>query len=123
MHEQTILLGVSAIRKLYLKDAYTQAYNYFVQSSYNNITSLLYALDGEDLIDALQSVKIVILLSRTQLTKKLLNAYPHLITISCFCIGVNQINLAAAAAASAAESLCVAVLNSTFLIHVALLRF
>ena len=90
MNEQTTSLDRSAIKVLLLEGVHDQAHTAFVQAGYSNITSLSHALDDESLIEALQSVKIVGVRSRTQLTENILKACPHLIAIGCFCIGIGS---------------------------------
>ncbi|WP_151192799.1 phosphoglycerate dehydrogenase [Cysteiniphilum sp. JM-1] len=108
MNEQTTSLDRSAIKVLLLEGVHAQAYNAFVQAGYSNVTSLTHALDDDALIEALQSVKIVGVRSRTQLTETVLKACPHLIAIGCFCIGTNQVNL------TTAQSLGIPVFNAPF---------
>ncbi|WP_440994361.1 phosphoglycerate dehydrogenase [Cysteiniphilum litorale] len=108
MNEQTTSLDRSAIKVLLLEGVHDQAYNAFVQAGYSNVTSLTHALDDDALIEALQSVKIVGVRSRTQLTEAALKACPHLIAIGCFCIGTNQVNL------TTAQSLGIPVFNAPF---------
>lgn len=108
MNEQTTSLDRNTIKVLLLEGVHTQAHNAFVQAGYRNITSLSHALDDEALIEVLQSVKIVGVRSRTQLTENILKACPHLIAIGCFCIGTNQIDLVTA------QSLGIPVFNAPF---------
>ena len=55
------------------------------------------ALDESELIDALAGVHLLGIRSKTHVTAKVLAAAPDLITVGAYCIGTNQINLAAAA--------------------------
>ena len=66
------------------------------------------ALDELDLIDALEGVDVLGIRSKTQVTAKVLENRPGLVAVGAFCIGTNQIDLAAAAAAG------VAVFNAPF---------
>lgn len=51
------------------------------------------ALDEDELIDALVGVDIVGIRSKTNITKRVLEASPELMAIGAFCIGTNQIDL------------------------------
>ena len=54
------------------------------------------ALSEDDLVEALQDVHVLGIRSRTQVTKRVLAAAPHLQAVGAFCIGTNQIDLRAA---------------------------
>lgn len=64
----------------------------------HQVTSLDHALQGEELTEALVDTEILGIRSRTHLTAEVLAAAPTLTAIGAFCIGTNQIDLAAAAA-------------------------
>ncbi|QPK81857.1 phosphoglycerate dehydrogenase [Schaalia sp. ZJ405] len=53
------------------------------------------ALDENELIDALDGVDFLGIRSKTNVTARVLKARPHLQAIGAFCIGTNQIDLAA----------------------------
>lgn len=55
------------------------------------------ALDEAELIDALAGVHLLGIRSKTHVTAKVLAAAPDLIVVGAYCIGTNQIDLAAAA--------------------------
>ncbi|MGV8965433.1 MAG: phosphoglycerate dehydrogenase [Cellulomonas sp.] len=55
------------------------------------------ALDESELIDALAGVHLLGIRSKTHVTAKVLAEAPDLIAVGAYCIGTNQINLAAAA--------------------------
>ncbi len=54
------------------------------------------ALSEDELIEALPGVSLLGIRSRTHLTERALAAAPDLVAVGAFCIGVNQIDLAAA---------------------------
>lgn len=54
------------------------------------------ALDEDELIDALEGVDYLGLRSKTTVTRRVLEARPQLQALGAFCIGTNQIDLAAA---------------------------
>ncbi|MCE1178224.1 MAG: phosphoglycerate dehydrogenase [Micrococcales bacterium] len=55
------------------------------------------ALAEDELIEALEGVDVLGIRSTTHVTERVLEARPDLLTIGAFCIGTNQIDLAAAA--------------------------
>ena len=55
------------------------------------------ALDEDELIAALDGVDVLGIRSKTQVTERVLDAHPELLSVGAFCIGTNQIDLAAAA--------------------------
>ena len=54
------------------------------------------ALGEDELVESLSAVHLLGLRSNTQLTARALEAAPHLLAVGAFCIGTNQIDLAAA---------------------------
>lgn len=60
------------------------------------------ALDEDDLIEALDGIDILGLRSKTQVSARVFEAHPQLTAIGAFCIGTNQIDLAAASKAGVA---------------------
>ncbi|MEQ1716520.1 MAG: phosphoglycerate dehydrogenase [Hyphomicrobium sp.] len=68
----------------------------FTSNGYGDVNRMTKALDGPDLIAALQTVRILGIRSRTQLTAEVINATDRLIAVGCFSVGTNQVDLAAA---------------------------
>lgn len=66
------------------------------KAGYDNIEYITHALDEDVLIEKIKDVRFIGIRSRTQLTKKVLDAAESLIAIGCFCIGTNQVDLEAA---------------------------
>ncbi|HJY96832.1 MAG TPA: NAD(P)-dependent oxidoreductase, partial [Streptosporangiaceae bacterium] len=60
------------------------------------VSTLPRALGEDELIDALRGVHLLGIRSGTQVTARVLDQAPDLVAIGAFCIGVNQIDLAAA---------------------------
>ncbi len=60
------------------------------------VETLPRALSEDELIDALPGVSLLGIRSGTHVTGRVLDAEPELVAIGAFCIGVNQIDLAAA---------------------------
>ena len=55
------------------------------------------ALDGDELVEALQGVDLLGIRSKTQVTREVLERSPQLLAVGAFCIGTNQIDLTTAA--------------------------
>jgi len=66
------------------------------RDGYENIERLTTALDGRELIDKLQDVRVLGIRSRTQVTAEVLQSTDRLIAVGCFSVGTNQIDLDAA---------------------------
>ena len=66
------------------------------------VESLRGALDEDDLVAALDGVDLLGIRSKTQVTKDVVARHPGLAAVGAFCIGTNQIDLGAAAAAGVA---------------------
>lgn len=79
-----------------LEGIHQDAIDYFKRAGYNNLEIHSKALEGEALIDALKDAHIVGIRSRTQLTEEVLSQASRLMSIGCFCIGTNQVDLEAA---------------------------
>lgn len=62
----------------------------------------------DELIQRLSQVQVLGIRSKTQLTEKVLKASPHLLSVGCFCIGTNQVQL------QAANSLGIPVFNAPY---------
>lgn len=68
------------------------------KAGYTNIEYISHALDEATLIEKIKGTRMIGIRSRTQLTKKVLDAADRLSAIGCFCIGTNQVDLDAARA-------------------------
>jgi len=60
------------------------------------VDTLARALGEDELIEAIAGVNLLGIRSGTQITERVLDAAPDLVAIGAFCIGVNQIDVAAA---------------------------
>jgi D-3-phosphoglycerate dehydrogenase len=69
----------------------------FSQSGYQP-ELLKSALTEEDLLKVIPGVHVLGIRSKTQVTKRVLDAAESLLAIGCFCIGTDQVDLSAAAA-------------------------
>ncbi len=88
------------IKVLLLESIHTDAKATFAKYGYENVTILSHALQEEELIEALKDVHMVGIRSKTQMTRKVIEALVEmdspLRAIGCFCIGTNQVDLVAA---------------------------
>ena len=84
------------INILFLENISDVAVKFFNDSGYANVRKLNGALSEDQLIKEIKNVHLVGIRSKTKLTAKVLAAAEKLQAIGCFCIGVNQVDLAAA---------------------------
>ena len=84
------------INILFLENISDVAVKFFNEGGYANVRKLNGALSEEQLIKEIKNVHLVGIRSKTKLTAKVLAAAEKLQAIGCFCIGVNQVDLAAA---------------------------
>jgi D-3-phosphoglycerate dehydrogenase / 2-oxoglutarate reductase len=84
------------IRILFLENISDAAVKNFRGHEYSNVEKITKALTEDDLVKEVKDVHILGIRSKTQITKKVLDAAKKLQAIGCFCIGVNQVDLKAA---------------------------
>ncbi len=89
-------LDKSKIRFLLLEGVHQNALDVLKNNGYSNIEYLKTALDEDALIEKIKDAHFLGIRSRTQVTEKVLDAAQKLISVGCFCIGTNQVNLKAA---------------------------
>ena len=97
----------SAIKVLLLENLHQSARELLLGESFS-VETLPAALSEQALKDKLQGVHVLGIRSKTQITPAVLAAAGDLLTIGCFCIGTNQVDLDAARARG------VAVFNAPF---------
>jgi D-3-phosphoglycerate dehydrogenase len=84
------------IRILFLENISDVAVKNFRQQGYVQVEKITKALSEDELAREIKDVHILGIRSKTQITKKVLDAATKLQAIGCFCIGVNQVDLDAA---------------------------
>ena len=84
------------INILFLENISDVAVKNFNASGYANVKKINGALSEAELVKAIKDVHLLGIRSKTQITKKILDAAEKLQAIGCFCIGVNQVDLKAA---------------------------
>ena len=84
------------IRVVLFEGISQSAVDVFTASGYQQVELLSKSLSGDELKARIANAHIVGIRSRTQLTAEVLAEARKLITIGCFCIGTNQVDLEAA---------------------------
>ena len=87
----------SRIKFLFLEGLHANATDALTRDGYTAVRNLAKSLTGDALKTALADIHFLGIRSRTEITEEMLAAAPKLIAIGCFCIGTNQVDLAAAA--------------------------
>ncbi|MFY8127748.1 MAG: phosphoglycerate dehydrogenase, partial [Chitinophagaceae bacterium] len=93
MSTKTTSYPKEKINILFLENISDTAIQQFKENGYTNVKKIGGALSEEELIDVVKDVHLLGIRSKTQITKKVLEAATKLQAIGCFCIGVNQVNL------------------------------
>ena len=83
------------VKVLLLENIHESAHRLFLSEGFQ-IETRTSALKGDELASALQGVQVLGLRSKTHVTASALERADKLLSIGCFCIGVNQVDLAAA---------------------------
>jgi D-3-phosphoglycerate dehydrogenase len=86
-------LDKKKINVLLLEGIHKNAVDYFNENGYTNIEWFKESLPAGELEKKLQQAHIIGIRSRTELRKDILHRAPRLITIGCFSIGTNQVDL------------------------------
>lgn len=84
------------INILFLENISEAAVHHFRDAGYASVRKLGGALSEEQLIEEIKDVHLLGIRSKTQITRRVLEAAKKLQAIGCFCIGVNQVDLKAA---------------------------
>lgn len=84
------------IKVLLLENVSDTAVENFSRNGYAQVERLTKALPEAQLIEAIKNVHLLGIRSKTQVTRSVLEAAKKLQAVGCFCIGVNQVDLAAA---------------------------
>ncbi|WP_445397703.1 phosphoglycerate dehydrogenase [Zobellella sp. An-6] len=89
-------LDKEKIKILLLEGVHPGTVDSFKNAGYSNIDYLKTSLAEDELKERIKDVHFVGIRSRTQLTEAVLDAADKLVAVGCFCIGTNQVDLAAA---------------------------
>ena len=101
------MVSAAPLRALLLEDIHPDA-SALLRSAGFAVEQLTRALEGDELIERLDGVDLLGIRSKTTVVADVFKRSPQLLAIGAFCIGTNQIDLAAASAAG------VAVFNAPF---------
>jgi D-3-phosphoglycerate dehydrogenase len=96
------------IKILLLEGVHPATIEMFNKAEYTNIETKTSAMDENELIDSIDDIHILGIRSKTNITQKVLDKAHKLLSIGCFCIGTNQVDM------GAATNKGVAVFNSPF---------
>ncbi|MDQ6859054.1 MAG: phosphoglycerate dehydrogenase [Chloroflexota bacterium] len=91
-------LGKDRIKVLLLESIDPSAAEAFTADGYTSVTEHPKALTEEELRHEIKGAHVLGIRSRTQVTATVLEAADKLIAIGCFCIGTDQVDIAAAEA-------------------------
>lgn len=89
-------LDKSKIKFLLLEGIHASAVQTLKDVGYTNVELLPQALEGDELKRKIADAHFIGIRSRTQLTRDVFDAAKKLVAVGCFCIGTNQVDLAAA---------------------------
>jgi len=84
------------IKILLLEGLHQSAFNEFHKKGYASIDSYKEAMTEDELLACIENYHIIGIRSKTTLTAAVLEKAKKLMTIGCFCIGTNQVDLAKA---------------------------
>lgn len=84
------------INVLLLENISDAAVSEFENAGYAHVKRVGGALSEAELVKAVKGVHLVGIRSKTKITKNVIEAADKLLGVGCFCIGVNQVDLAAA---------------------------
>ena len=105
---EKLSLPKSKINVLLLENIHKSAVELFHRAGYSNVKLVKEAWDAEELKAKLANVHILGIRSRTKLTKDILQTAEKLLTVGCFCIGTNQVDI------GCAKKLGIPVFNAPF---------
>ena len=89
-------LDKAKIKVVLLEGVHSSALEAFRADGYTRLEVFPKALPEDQLLEVVADAHIVGIRSRTRLTSHIFENAPKLITVGCFCIGVNQVDLEAA---------------------------
>lgn len=80
------------LKVLLLENIHEKAVDLFRSEGFD-VEALKGALKEDELCKKLENVHVLGIRSKTQITQRVLDAAPRLLSLGCFCIGTNQVNL------------------------------
>jgi D-3-phosphoglycerate dehydrogenase len=91
--DDRLSLAKDKIKILLLENINDSAVELIRSAGYTNLTRLTKALEGSELLAAVEGVHILGIRSRTQLTEQVFAAADRLMCVGCFSVGTNQVDL------------------------------
>ena len=85
----------AGMKVLLLENIHSSAHELLEENGFE-VESLTGALSEDDLCEKVREVQVLGIRSKTQVTQRVIAAAPNLLTLGCFCIGTNQVDLRAA---------------------------
>ncbi len=83
------------MKVLLLENIHSSAHELLEENGFE-VESLTGALSEDELCERVREVQVLGIRSKTQVTPRVISAAPNLLTLGCFCIGTNQVDLRAA---------------------------
>ncbi len=105
--KRKLMIDQAKVRVLLLENIHADAVSRLESEGYQ-VESVAGALDEAELIERIEGVHLLGIRSKTQVTRKVIDAADSLIAVGAFCIGTDQIDLGAASQAG------IAVFNAPF---------
>ncbi len=96
MSDKSLSLSKDRIHFLLLEGVHDRAVEHIRSSGYASIDAIGHALKDDELIERIADVHFLGIRSRSQITEEVLESAEKLTAIACFCIGTDQVDLAAA---------------------------
>lgn len=89
----TLSFDKNKVRIVLLEGISSTARTVFETAGYSNIEELPKAYEGDELVEKVGDARILGIRSTSKLTKDFFSRTPKLMSIGCFCIGTNQVDL------------------------------
>ncbi len=83
---------MSALRILLVENIHSVAKEALISEGFK-VDALSHAPSEEELLKLLPNYDVLGIRSKTEITANVLKSNPHIVTIGCFCIGTNQVDL------------------------------
>ena len=96
MSGKYLSLAKDKIKFLLLEGVHDRAIEYIHSKGYKNVDVVGHALSDAELMDRISDVHFLGIRSRSQITEDILEKADKLTAVACFCIGTDQVDLAAA---------------------------
>jgi D-3-phosphoglycerate dehydrogenase / 2-oxoglutarate reductase len=85
----------AGLKVLLLENIHSSAHEFLEENGFE-VESLTGALSEDELCEKVRAVQVLGIRSKTQVTPRVIASAPNLLSLGCFCIGTNQVDLKAA---------------------------